>query len=69
MSAFNFTPTHKNNIKSGDTILHNGEEVTLSKSNFSYCSFMGLLIKGDSYNLGYNPVLKGKLKNENNRND
>lgn len=49
---------HISEIKSGDAIIHNGELVTVSSSDIRYCKFMGVTIRGDSYNLGYKMVTK-----------
>lgn len=63
MSAFHFVEVHKNNIVAGDVIFHNGHERTVCNSNLKSDSFMGLTIFGDSYRLGYKPVLKGIYNN------
>lgn len=42
----------------GDTILHNGEQKTVTKCNIKRDDFMGVSIFGDSYNLGYKKVKK-----------
>jgi hypothetical protein len=48
--------THIDNIKSGDTILHNGEVKTVSGNNIGGNTFIGKTLFGDSYNLGYKQV-------------
>ena len=48
---------HISLIRAGDAILHNGELVTVSSNNIKHCPFMGTTIFGDSYNLGYKPVI------------
>ena len=63
MSAFHFVEVHKNSIVAGDTISHNGHERTVCNSDLKNDSFMGLTIFGDSYQLGYKPVLKGIYNN------
>lgn len=47
---------NKHEIKIGDTVVHNGELRTVCKRTFSNDDFMGLLLWGDSYHLGYKPV-------------
>lgn len=59
MSAFTFKPDDKEEIKHGDVILHNGKEMTVSRENIKFSSFMGRTIFGDSYNLGNKKVLRG----------
>lgn len=50
--------THISNIFPGDTIKHQGELKTVSKSNIKFCSFMGISIFGDTYHSGHKPVIK-----------
>lgn len=50
--------THISQIKSGDTIIHNGKEMTVCKKDIKQDSFMGVSIFGDSYHSGYKPVEK-----------
>lgn len=59
MSAFKFSKVHKSQIRKGDIIKHNGKEVTVCASDISHCDFFGIKIFGDSYKLGYQPVLRG----------
>ena len=47
---------NKREIKIGDTVVHNGELRTVCKRAFSIDEFMGLLLWGDSYRLGYKLV-------------
>jgi hypothetical protein len=54
-------PTHINKINPGDLVFHNGQVRTVSKSNIKNDSFMGKTIFGDSYHLGYKPVMKVEL--------
>lgn len=49
-------------IKSGDTIQHNGELRTVCASDIKHSDFMGTTIFGDSYRLGYLPVIKVTFK-------
>lgn len=48
--------THKNDVKVGDTIIHHGSLRTMGKESFTNDQFMGRLILGDSYRLGYEMV-------------
>lgn len=48
--------THKNDVKVGDTIVHHGALRTMGKESFTNDQFMGRLILGDSYRLGYEMV-------------
>ncbi|GCG54424.1 hypothetical protein [Escherichia coli] len=52
----NIVLTHKNDVKIGDTIIHNGTLRTMGKESFTNDQFMGRLILGDSYRLGYQMV-------------
>lgn len=45
-------------IKSGDTIVHNGNVVTVNAKDIHRDSFMGITLFGDSYSLGRKPVIK-----------
>ena len=47
---------HKLEIKNGDTVIHNGELKTVGKESITNDEFMGLLLFGDSYRLGYKMV-------------
>lgn len=47
---------HKNDVKVGDTIIHHGSLRTMGKESFTKDQFMGRLILGDSYRLGYEMV-------------
>lgn len=46
------TKVHISQIKSGDTILHNGQITTVCKNNIKHDSFMGTTLFGDSYRSG-----------------
>lgn len=48
---------HISEIKPGDTILHNYEMKTVSRVNLGRLEGIGLTLFGDSYMLGYKPVL------------
>jgi hypothetical protein len=53
-----YIKTHINNIMVGDTILYKGIEKTVSANNILEDKFLGRSIFGDSFNLGYIPVIK-----------
>jgi hypothetical protein len=52
----NTTQRHINELRHGDTVLHRGELVTVSRSNLRRGGFMGTTLLGDSYRLGTEPV-------------
>lgn len=47
---------HKSEIKIGDTVIHKGELKTVGNESITNDEFMGLLLFGDSYRLGYKMV-------------
>ena len=47
---------HISTLRIGDTVMFEGSQRTLSKSNFSFIEGMGRTIYGDSYQLGRKPV-------------
>ena len=49
---------HISQIRSGDTIIHEGEMQTVCSKNITYCSFMGISLFGDCYHLGYKLVTR-----------
>lgn len=49
---------HINNLKQGDTIIHNGVISTVTGKDLKYSSFMGRTVFGDSYHCGHKPVKK-----------
>ena len=51
---------HINQINAGDVIIHNGIEMTVTPKDIKEDGFMGKSVFGDSYRLGYLPVLKVK---------
>ena len=53
---------HISNIRAGDTIMFEDKMTTVSNSNIKYCSFMGITLFGDSYNLGYKLVTRINIK-------
>ncbi len=59
----NALEVHISQIRPGDTILHlDGKIRTVSRINIVKDSFMGIILFGDSYNLGTIPVKKLILK-------
>lgn len=48
---------HISQLRAGDTILHRGELKTVCKTDLTESDFMGRSVFGDSYKLGYEPVL------------
>jgi len=48
---------HISTIKAGDTILFDGDIKTVSPNNIKKCEFMGTSLFGDSYHMGYKPVV------------
>lgn len=59
--------THISDIKVGDTVLHNGKEMTVGKKNITRDAFTGTAIFGDSYNSGKKFVTKLVYNNPMNR--
>lgn len=49
---------HISEIVPGDTIFHEGDLKTVTRTNISYCDFMGKTLFGDSYMLGRKLVQK-----------
>jgi hypothetical protein len=64
MAGWVFHKTHKDNIRVGDAILHDGELRIVGEKDLKYTEFSGLCIFGDSYKLGYEPVIKGTFVTE-----
>lgn len=60
MSTSNYTtePCHIDEIRRGDTVLHNGQLVTVGKENLKRGGFMGTTLMGDSYRSGLDPVIR-----------
>lgn len=50
--------THISMIRVGDTIIHNGKEMTVCEKDITSCDFLGTKIFGDCYRLGYKSVKK-----------
>lgn len=51
---------HINSIRVGDTVFHDGHFRTVGRNNLKHCGFMGRSIWGDSYKIGYKPVVRAK---------
>lgn len=58
---------HINTLRVGDTVIHEGKAITLTKSNLTRCDFLGARVCGDSYCLGYKPVQLVTDFNDNNK--
>lgn len=58
LANFEQVKTHKDLIRPGDIILHDGYPRTLSAKDIKRGGFMGTTILGDSYKLGYEPVIQ-----------
>ena len=63
MSAFTLSEVDKSEIREGDAISHNGKIMTVCAKDITRCDFFGIKIFGDSYKLGYQPVLKAFYNN------
>ena len=50
------TDIHIADVKIGDTVIHDGEHKTVCRNNIRRDEFFGILLFGDSYNLGLKPV-------------
>ena len=49
-------PCHINDLRIGDTVVHNGQMITVSKSNLKRGGFCGTTLAGDSYKAGSQQV-------------
>lgn len=54
---------HINDIKPGDTVLRDGELLTVTAKDINDSCFMGRTLFGDSYNLGHLLVTVACLSN------
>ncbi|EKD1794922.1 hypothetical protein OQ647_001281 [Salmonella enterica] len=52
------TDVHINTVSAGDTVLHQGKLRTVCRRDIKNSDFFGLMLFGDSYNLGTVPVKK-----------
>lgn len=50
--------THIDDIKAGDTVVHDGKEHTVCPKDLKPSTFMGTTLFGDSYRCGTLPVSK-----------
>lgn len=55
---FKTTPTHIDDIKVGDVVVHDGQDRTVCAADLKHGTFMGTTLFGDSYRCGTVPVLK-----------
>ena len=53
---------HINDIKAGDTVIHDNKLMTVSKNNIKKCEFMGKTLFGDNYQSGNKLVIKVEFK-------
>lgn len=51
-------PVHISQINPGDTVLHNGEVLTVCKKDIKFGNLFGKTLFGDSYHAGYKSVTK-----------
>jgi uncharacterized Zn-binding protein involved in type VI secretion len=56
--SYDVLNVHKQCIKPGDTILHNGNLLTVCKNDITKSAFMGISLFGDNYKCGYQTVKK-----------
>lgn len=61
MSNYETVKIHINDIRSGDTVFHNGELRTVCKSDIKRGGFMGTSLFGDSYRSGTVPVQLARI--------
>lgn len=61
---YEWEDVHKSMIRPGDIILERGKLRTLSSKDISRDAFMGITIRGSSYNLGQTPVSRVKRKED-----
>lgn len=52
VSLFETEEVHISEITVGDTVIEDGEAMTVGKESFNRCPFMGLSLFGDTYLLG-----------------
>jgi hypothetical protein len=58
MNNYDIKEVHISTIKWGDTVIHNGDMVTVGKNNIKHGGFLGSSLWGDSYKAGHTPVKK-----------
>ena len=46
----------------GDTVIHNGKEMTVGNNNITHCTFMGRALFGDTYKSGTKPVVRVEIQ-------
>ena len=59
---YEIVETHITDMQHGDTIVENGQLVTLCRNYIKNDPFLGRIIRGSSYNGGRNTVLKAVIK-------
>lgn len=59
---YDIVEAHVSDIKHGDTILENGELVTVSRNYIKRDPLVGITVRGNSYHGGRKPVLKAVIK-------
>lgn len=52
------TPCHIDTLKAGDTVVHDGQMITVCPADLKRGGFMGTTFKGDSYHAGHKPVMR-----------
>lgn len=60
--TYDIVETHVSDIKHGDTIIENGELVTVGRNCIKHDPLLGTTIRGNSYHGGRKPVLKAVIK-------
>lgn len=60
-NAIKVVPTHRHNVKAGDTILIGDKLVTLCAKDFGNSPLFGTTIRGNSYNSGRKKVKVAKV--------
>lgn len=60
--TFPTSEVHISQIIPGDTVIHNGKEMTVCKKDLTYCSFMGRSLFGYTYKSGTEPVVRVNIQ-------
>lgn len=60
--TFPTSEVHISQIRPGDTIIHNGKEMTVCNNNITHCTFMGKALFGDTYKSGTKPVVRVEIQ-------
>lgn len=56
--VYDIKEIHITNVHNGDTVMHNGQIMTVCAKNIKHDKFMGTSLFGDSYRSGTIPVKK-----------